>query len=77
MAKSESFDVEGLKRQGDFLMSRPGMLRVGAELRSAAKHIEAMEFVLSSIVRDLPQKRDWLDPSIEKQARDLLGGPTK
>ena len=32
----------------------------------------AMASVLKQIVSDLPQKRDWLDPEVEKQAKALI-----
>ena len=28
--------------------------------------------LLESIIRDLPQNKDWLDPDIERAARDYL-----
>jgi hypothetical protein len=28
--------------------------------------------ILRRIIYDLPQKRDWLDPEVEKRARELL-----
>jgi hypothetical protein len=32
-----------------------------------------LEFVLGCVLRDLPQKRDWLAPDIEKWAKQLIG----
>jgi hypothetical protein len=29
-------------------------------------------FILKSILNDLPQKRDWLDPELEQMARDVV-----
>lgn len=29
--------------------------------------------VLAAIVRDLPQRRDWLNPDLEREARELTG----
>ena len=31
-----------------------------------------IEFLLRRIIQDLPLKRDWLDPAIETEARQLL-----
>lgn len=33
---------------------------------------EGLEFALRRIVEDLPTRRDWLDPEVEKLARDIL-----
>lgn len=33
---------------------------------------EALKFVLSKILQDLPRKREWLNPGIERLARDLI-----
>jgi hypothetical protein len=30
------------------------------------------ESVLRRIISDLPQNRDWLDPQLEREARDIL-----
>jgi hypothetical protein len=43
-------------------------------LREAESRIKAMEAVLGGIINDLPTKRDWLDPDLERAARNLLGG---
>lgn len=32
----------------------------------------AMKDILKRIINDLPQNRDWLDPNIEKIARELI-----
>lgn len=37
------------------------------------KRAEDLEYVLTEIINDLPVKRDWLDPSLEKMARDIIG----
>ena len=36
------------------------------------ERIYAFGSVLSSIMRDLPSHRDWLDPDLEKESKDLL-----
>lgn len=30
--------------------------------------------VLTQMLADLPTKRDWLDPTLEQEARELAGG---
>lgn len=36
------------------------------------ERIKELEFLLERIVADLPAKRDWLDPDIERAARAAL-----
>jgi hypothetical protein len=38
------------------------------------QRIEHLEYVLTQILKDLPAKRDWLDPLLERQAFELLKG---
>ena len=33
---------------------------------------ERLAYALKMILQDLPAKRDWLNPDIEKMARDLI-----
>ena len=44
------------------------------QLGMACKKIAALESILRQIINDLPTKRDWLDPELEKAARDILKG---
>lgn len=52
------------------------MAEVRAVVRDEAKRIVdqnvALRLVLKRIVDDLPIKRDWLDPDLEREARALL-----
>jgi len=34
--------------------------------------IDSLAKTLNIILHDLPQNRDWLDPDLEKHARDLI-----
>lgn len=44
-----------------------------------ARHMEehgrdaALRSILASIIEDLPTRRDWLDPALEREAREILG----
>lgn len=31
-----------------------------------------LKLALAAIIRDLPERRDWLDPDVEKMAREVL-----
>ncbi len=56
MTLEEKLEVESLERR-----------LAGLEGRA-----QALESVLRRIVSDLPHKRDWLDPELEKQAKQLV-----
>lgn len=47
-------------------------LRMAEPARSHGGREEQLEAVLRQIINDLPSKRDWLDPQVERQARNLL-----
>jgi len=34
--------------------------------------IERLLYVLKRIINDLPTNRDWLDPDLEKEAREII-----
>ena len=34
--------------------------------------VKSLQFVVQNILEALPKKRDWLDPGIERLAKDLL-----
>ena len=36
------------------------------------ERIKDLEYVLEQIINSLPSKKDWLDPDVEKAARNLL-----
>jgi len=38
--------------------------------------IECLKHCLSRIIQDLPRNKDWLDPSIEDMAKDLIKNQT-
>ena len=42
--------------------------------RSLEEEIAWLEYLLSQIIQSLPEKRDWLDPEIEKAARQVAHG---
>lgn len=44
-----------------------------SEIPTAGEREKNLEWALRQIVQDLPQKRDWLDPDVEKVARALVG----
>ena len=40
---------------------------------TTSKHdMEALLWVLNQIIVSLPKQRDWLDPAVEREARELL-----
>lgn len=48
---------------------------VGIEERSNAvliKNAPSMAWLLLRIISELPDRRDWLDPTIEREARNIL-----
>jgi hypothetical protein len=42
---------------------------------SLAEQLRDARAILQRIVTDLPQRRDWLDPDVEKAARNFLATP--
>ena len=58
-----------LKQADNFYMNG----EKGAAYGALRTRTQELEFVLWSILRDLPKKRDWLDPDLERQAKDLIG----
>ena len=44
-----------------------------ATLSDLAAEVNALHSVLTRILTDLPNRRDWLDPDLERQARGLVG----
>lgn len=46
--------------------------RIAQDLLWLANELRKAEYLLRFIVTDLPEKKDWLDPVIEKQARGFL-----
>lgn len=44
--------------------------------RDAALRVYLLEHVLTRILTDLPISRDWLDPQVERAARELIRPPT-
>jgi hypothetical protein len=50
---------------------------VEAELREYAAMVRernVLRSLLRQLINDLPRKRDWLDPALERQARALAAG---
>jgi hypothetical protein len=41
-------------------------------LKAKAELADRMEFILAQIIHDLPINRDWLDPTVELEAKVLL-----
>lgn len=42
---------------------------------NTTEELHAARTILQAIITDLPQKRDWLDPDVEKAARNFLAAP--
>lgn len=42
---------------------------------SLTEQLRDARAILQLIVTDLPQRRDWLDPDVEKAARNFLATP--
>jgi hypothetical protein len=51
-----------------------GQLKRQCPLCEKDEQIAALESILRRIINDLPTNRDWLDPELEKAARDILKG---
>lgn len=41
-------------------------------IKEMSKEIELCHFILASILRDLPEDKDWLDTDIEIEARKII-----
>lgn len=48
------------------------MLIDGEEIDRLKQQRADLLFALKRIVQDLPKKRDWLDPAIERHAREAI-----
>ncbi len=48
--------------------------RLKARAPELLEENERLRFLLRSIVDDLPTKRDWLNPDIEREAKAILKG---
>jgi hypothetical protein len=71
--KAWAYDVQMYMRSGT-----KQYLPVGVTFKHMRHHSEpdpmrAVE-LLRRIIEDLPAQRDWLDPVIEREAKDLLKG---
>jgi hypothetical protein len=57
-------------------MTKEMEVQVRAIVKSEAKRIVdenvRLKLVLTRIINDLPQRRDWLDPDVEQEARALM-----
>jgi ribosomal protein L7/L12 len=56
-----------LKEQGATVL----VIKHSAE--AAIKADKRIRDILRQILRDLPENRDWLDPALEREAKELLG----
>jgi hypothetical protein len=47
------------------------------EIAELNQKVRVLKHVLGQIVNDLPSNRDWLDPHLERYAKELLNEPPK
>ncbi len=50
----------------------PDYQKRAAQIIDSETRLPEYRYVLTQILTDLPTKRDWLDPDLEKRARELL-----
>lgn len=48
------------------------ILKIDAELENLHAENERLRWILNQIITHLPSNRDWLDPDVEREARDTL-----
>lgn len=63
-------NTEQVEAYLDDIRKRLEELQVALKVERAER--DALKSVLRQIITDLPAKRDWLDPHLEAQAKDLI-----
>lgn len=66
--------LSNVMQRADFLHKKMGgSLNSDARfIKDMSKEIELCHFILASILRDLPDDKNWLDSDIEKEAREII-----
>lgn len=63
-------DHESLLSDVAWAVALDGNSELGFRVRAAAAAIARLRWLLRQILDELPQKRDWLNPDIEREARE-------